>query len=103
MIKFIPMKPNGILDFNILDIFQKIEALGFLVNPQWFKELSLANTIIFLRELYDIWCHRAQISDEIKQRIYPRGNPFRIMHTHSITLSNSIYELVIAIKSYYNF
>ena len=79
------------LDFNILDIFQKIEALGFLVNPQWFKELSLANTIIFLRELYDIWNYRANLSQLVKQEISPPfGNPFSVIQINSIHHKNLI-------------
>ena len=81
------------LELRIVNLFQFINTLGHYTDHAWFLNLEKESIIRFCRELYDIWCHRAQISDEIKQRIYPRGNPFRIMHTHSITLSNSIYEI----------
>ena len=70
--------PKKQLELRILALFQSIDQLGNYSNPQWFNSLSYSQLIIFLRELYDIWNYRAQLSNEIKLEIVPpTGDPFR--------------------------
>ena len=60
-----------------VSLFQKIDELGFITNPQWFLSLSRHRLKIFLNELIDIWNYRAQLSQETKRKVEPqRGNPF---------------------------
>lgn len=61
---------------RLLNIFQEIDLLGNYTNPDWFKELTLRKKIYFLRELYDIWTYRANLSFYTKLEIYPSGDPF---------------------------
>lgn len=94
----INMKENELnlekeLELRIVNLFQSINSLGHYTDHAWFLALDRQNIIRLCRELYDIWCHRAQISDEVKQRIYPRGNPFRVMHFGNLTLNSSMFEL----------
>ena len=81
------------LELRIIDLFHSINSLGHYTDHSWFLALDKVRMIRFCRELYDIWIHRAQISEETKLRIYPHGNPFRNMHMNSLHVNNSLYEL----------
>ena len=78
------LSPEKKIELKTLDIFQKIDELGFITNPQWFLTLSRGLLRSFLRELIDIWNYRAQLSTETKRKVEPqRGNPF---YNYNITL-----------------
>ena len=65
------------IELKCLDLFQKIDELGFITNSQWFLDLSRGRLRAYLRELMDIWNYRAQLSQETKRKVEPqRGNPF---------------------------
>ena len=60
-----------------VQLFQEINELGNYADHEWFSHLTKPRLIIFIRELYDIWNYRAQISNETKINIcHPYGNPF---------------------------
>lgn len=80
------------LELRIISLFQFINELGNYTDHSWFLKLNNIQLVRFCRELYDIWNHRAQISEEVKLRIYPNGNPFRSLSIHSLNYENSIYE-----------
>jgi hypothetical protein len=80
------------LELRILTLFQFINTLGHYTDHSWFLNLNERYLIRFYRELYDIWAHRAQISNETKRRIYPQGNPFRVNY-NNLSHTNSLYEL----------
>lgn len=59
-------------------VFQDMDALGNYTNSEWFTNLTTSNMIIYIRELFDIWSYRAQLSQETKNGICPpNGTPFR--------------------------
>lgn len=64
---------------KVITLFQTIDNLGNYTDPNWLLAISnnKEQIIIFLRELADIWCYRANLSYIIKQQICPQnGNPF---------------------------
>lgn len=62
------------IDSRCLIIFQH---LGHYSDHNWFLSLSHSELRKFLRELYDIWNYRAQLTNEVKCNICPpNGNPF---------------------------
>lgn len=66
-------------------VFQDIDALGNYTNSSWFSTLNTNRLIIYIRELYDIWCYRAQLSQETKIAICPpNGMPFRGIDMNNI-------------------
>ena len=70
--------PSKNLELRILSLFQTMDSLGNYTDTNWFNGLSRDQITIFLRELYDIWSYRAQLSEEIKREIVsPTGDPFR--------------------------
>ena len=65
------------IELKCLDLFQKIDELGFITNSQWFLNLNRGRLRSYLHELMDIWNYRAQLTQETKRKVEPeRGNPF---------------------------
>ena len=65
------------LNLKVVDIFQKIESVGFYVDTEWFNHLTTLQLLKYVRELYDIWNYRANLSPTAKIAICPPiGNPF---------------------------
>jgi hypothetical protein len=66
------------LELRILNLFQHMNSLGNYAEPYWFSNLDKAKLIKFMRELFDIWNYRLQITLQTKLAICPpNGNPFR--------------------------
>ena len=69
--------PSKQLEMKILELFQYINELGNYADSSWFSSLSRHMTILFIREVYDIWHYRAQLShDTMRTIVPPHGNPF---------------------------
>lgn len=67
----------------IVDLFQHINTLGNYSDSDWFIALSRAELIRFVRNVHDIWYYRANLSQDMKERICPpTGNPFVLNNTH---------------------
>lgn len=67
----------------IVDLFQHINTLGNYADSEWFIALQRTELVRFIRNVYDIWYYRANLSQEMKERICPpNGNPFVINNAH---------------------
>jgi hypothetical protein len=78
-----------LLDFRIIELFQNIDLLGNYSNVAWFQSLSRQQLIRFVMELKDIWCYRAQLSNETKCMICPpMGEPFGSLHFNYYIILN---------------
>ena len=56
---------------RVLDIFMKMDFLGYHSNSDWFLSLGHTDQINLYKELYDLWNYRLQLSSETKQQICP--------------------------------
>jgi len=75
-------------DQEVLRMCQILDGFGNYTDTAWFINLSRSNIIRFIRELHDIWCYRAQISQQVKIAICPpNGNPFINLRNHTNTLN----------------
>lgn len=63
---------------KILRIFQEINELGNYTLPVWFSNLSLYRLRVLYNNLYEIWMMRADLTDEIRNRIVPTGPLFKL-------------------------
>ena len=80
--------PAKQVEFRALEVFQHIDQLGNYTQTNWFLSLSKQQLIMYVRELYDIWHYRANLSTSVKQNIYPpSGDPFR--HNNTALLNNN--------------
>ena len=77
------INPKKKMEMRIIEIFQYINELGNYANSNWFTSLPRHMMVMFIREMYDIWNFRAQLSTQIKNEIVPpHGNPFMGMSLH---------------------
>ena len=65
------LTPAQVMDGQILDLFQDINALGNYADSNWLSDLKHPQHIRFLQELYDIWSYRAELTMQTKCQICP--------------------------------
>ena len=71
-------------------VFQDMDTLGNYTNSEWFTNLTRSNMIVYIREIFDIWSYRAQLSQETKNAICPpNGTPFRDTDMQAIVSMSS--------------
>jgi hypothetical protein len=56
---------------RVLDIFLKIEALGYYVSCDWFHELSVEQHIVLYNRLFSLWISRLGLTAQEKNTIVP--------------------------------
>ncbi len=78
------ISPNKAFELRVISLFNKIDELGNYSDYNWFYKLEKHNLVRFIRELYDIWMYRLQLSNSIKRNICPRGDPFRNTNLYNI-------------------
>ena len=67
----------------IVGLFQHINTLGNYSDSDWFITLQRDELVRFIRNVHDIWYYRANLSQEMKERICPpHGNPFVLHNSH---------------------
>lgn len=72
-----------LLELQALSLFQEINDLGNYADHNWIWSLSRVNLVRYIRELYDIWVYRANLSNEVKRQICPpTGDPFHDVAIH---------------------
>jgi hypothetical protein len=69
-------------ELYIVGLFQHINTLGNYSDSEWFVSLQRTDFLRFIRHIHDIWSYRANLSQEMKDRICPpNGNPFMLNHS----------------------
>lgn len=58
-------------NLRILDVFMKMDFLGYHSNTEWFSELTQEAHIKLYTELYNLWNYRLQLTSELKKTICP--------------------------------
>jgi hypothetical protein len=70
--------PDQRFHIKVTDLFQKIDELNYYTNPDWFVKLTVDKLRHFYVELYDIWHHRAELTNAMRDTIIPPpARPFR--------------------------
>ena len=94
--------PKKKFELKIHETFQNINSLGNYADSKWFIDLNTQQLILFIREIYDIWNYRAQLSNLTKREImHPHGNPFlgiqfQFVQELSITsIKNNALQIII--------
>jgi hypothetical protein len=86
-----------------LSIFSYIDDSGYYTNSDWFMKLNKTQLVEYIKQLYDIWIFRLQLTDEMKMNICTlnNGNPFfNIVNINSLiekseyNLKNIILEVI---------
>ena len=73
------------ISLKTLSIFHRIDTFGHITDTSWFLSLGRVGLIRYVRELYDIWDYRANLSSQTKVSICPpTGNPFQGIHISTL-------------------
>ena len=59
------------LNLSVLEIFMKMDFLGYHSDPEWFTDLDLQQNIRLYKELYDLWNFRLELTNGAKEIICP--------------------------------
>lgn len=73
------------IELKILAFCQKMDELGNYTDVSWFTSLNRMQIIKFIRELYDIWCYRAQLTDQTKKEICPHCDPCVTLNVYELS------------------
>ena len=91
--------PKKKLEMKIIEIFQYINELGNYTDSVWFTRLPRHMLVLFIREVYDIWHYRAQLSQQMMRDIVPpHGNPFMGMSLHLAQSQSDEYLINTALR-----
>lgn len=63
--------PEQEWNHRVLDIFMKIEALGYLLSTSWFEDLSIEDQKKFYRTIYQLWYWRLGLTNAQRNEICP--------------------------------
>jgi len=66
-----------------LTILQKIDIFGYQTNIDWIMDLQILRIRQLFKSIRNQWDYKAGLSNDVKARIYPNGNPF-----HSVNIRN---------------
>lgn len=91
----IPMTEEQLYFSQVLDIFQKIDALNVTAagtNPKWLTNLNINQLKKFYRNLEDIWNYRANLTLQQKKQIVPDNDVFNIS-MNKIFLTNNLKKV----------
>jgi len=67
---------------KVLDVFMRIDSLGYYVSCDWFHSMSEKDHVEFYKMVYDVWNVRLGLSAEEKEKIIPgHSNPMKLLFT----------------------
>ena len=76
-----------------LSILQKIDLFGYQTSLDWLMDLSCFKAKSLYRHIRNYWNYKAGLSEEVKSRIYPNGNPFTNINARNLNNTNRFYVL----------
>lgn len=86
-----PQSVEKQLDQWAVTLFQSINTLGNYTDPNWFTALDRPMLIRFIRELKDIWEHRASLSIHTQRLICPpTGRVFNTGYVYTLATEDTI-------------
>jgi hypothetical protein len=68
------LTPDQIWNQKVLDVFFKMEALGYRASCRWFDEMNLSDHMSFYRKLYRLWNYQLGLTHAEKEAIIPGFN-----------------------------
>jgi hypothetical protein len=65
------LTPEQIWNQKVLDVFLKLNSLGYGANVLWFETYTVKGHILFYKYLWDMWNQKLNLTPEDKERIIP--------------------------------
>ena len=78
---------------KFVDLFSQIEFSGYSCDIKWILDLNKVKLKKLYRELEDIWNYRANLTNEVKQRIVPPDGRIFVMPVSDYLNCNVLVEL----------
>ncbi len=66
------LSPEQHWNQRVLDLFMKMESLGYLSASSWFNQLTMKENKIFYKALYELWTFRLGLTSQEKESIVPK-------------------------------
>jgi len=86
------LSQKKIMELKAISLFHKIDSFGHITDVTWFTGLNKEMCIKYIKELYDIWNYRAQLTNDTKYAICPpNGNPFTGLSLQTINQNSEQY------------
>ena len=67
-----------VIEQYAIDIFSRIDKLGNYSNHTWFTKLNMTSLIKYYTTLEDIWFYRAELTNEIRDKISNKIEVFTV-------------------------
>ena len=68
------MTQDQIWNQKVLEVFFKMEALGYRASCRWFDEMGLVDHTRFYRKLYRLWTYQLGLTPQEKEAVMPGYN-----------------------------
>jgi len=83
------LTPEQCWNHKVLDIFLKIEALGYYASCEWYHSLSLSQHIAYYRSMFQLWEFRLGLTRAEKDRVVPGHESLFRFHPDEIPVKSS--------------
>jgi len=89
------LTPEQIWNQKVLQVFLKFNSLGYGVNILWYENMNIEDHYIFYENLYELWKHSLQLTNEDRERIIPghRSGRAPLFRWNPEDIKNKIHEL----------
>jgi hypothetical protein len=68
------LTPDQLWNQKVLDVFFKMEALGYRASCRWFDEMNLTDHMSFYRKLFRLWMYQLGLTSAEREAIVPGYN-----------------------------
>ncbi len=68
------LTPDQLWNQKVLDVFFKMEALGYRASCRWFDEMNLSDHMTFYRRLFRLWMYQLGLTSAEREAIVPGYN-----------------------------
>jgi len=65
------LSPEQTWNQAVLDVFLKIEALGYYLSCEWYHQMNIGDHVKFYKKLYDLWEFRLGLTRAEKEKVVP--------------------------------
>ena len=68
------LTPDQLWNQKVLDVFFKMEALGYRASCRWFDEMNLSDHMSFYRKIFRLWMYQLGLTNPEREAIVPGYN-----------------------------
>ena len=77
-----------------LTVLQKMDMFGYQTKIDWIMDLPIVRVRQLFRSIRNYWSFKAGLTQEVKNRIYPNGNPIQNINIRNIERSLNRYTVI---------